>query len=240
MSLKVQECSLVCPVGETPNQIVRLSRLDMLALSRALVSFYPLAGRLRKNESNDEIEVDCNAEGALFIEVETPYALNDFVDGDGDKDGVFKPNAKFRKMSSKPQINALKLEAASHKVVDQGYTLSTFKVVAGHVWRSTCMVRGLANEQYVKLYIPIDARTRLKDPTLLKGYYGNLVFFAACIAEVVDIVSKPLWFTASKIHETLERMQDVEYLKSAVDCLESNPIPWLFFVGQTVLLVQIF
>ncbi|XP_021750204.1 anthranilate N-benzoyltransferase protein 3-like [Chenopodium quinoa] len=133
---------------------------------------------------------------------------------------------------SKPQINALKLKAASYKVVDQGYTLSTFEVVAGHVWRSACMARGLANEQQVKLYIPIDARTRLKDPTiLLKGYYGNLVFFAACIAKVGDIVSKPLWYTASMIHETLVRMQDVEYLKSAVDYLELQSDPLVVLRG---------
>lgn len=131
---------------------------------------------------------------------------------------------------SKSQINALKLEATSEGA-NQGYTLSKYQVVAGHVWRSSCKARGLANDQLVKLYIPIDARSRLWDPTPPKGYYGNLVFFTACIAKAGDIMFKPLWYAASKIHEALEKMKNVEYLKSSVDYLELQPHPVTLFTG---------
>ncbi|XP_021756631.1 shikimate O-hydroxycinnamoyltransferase-like [Chenopodium quinoa] len=113
-----------------------------------------------------------------------------------------------------------------------GYMLSTFEVVAAHVWRIACKVRGLADDQSVKLYIPIDARPRLKDdPTMPKWYFGNLVFFTACIAKAGDIIYKPLWYVASKIHEALGKAKDIEYLKSAVDYLESQPEPVVVLRG---------
>ncbi|KAL5774987.1 hypothetical protein ACOSP7_012544 [Xanthoceras sorbifolium] len=49
------------------------------SLSKALVLFYPLAGRLGHDE-NGRIEIKCNAEGALFVEADTDSALDDFND----------------------------------------------------------------------------------------------------------------------------------------------------------------
>ncbi|KAJ0972457.1 hypothetical protein J5N97_020416 [Dioscorea zingiberensis] len=46
------------------------------ALSRVLVPYYPLAGRLVKSES-DELEVDCTADGVLFIEAVANFTLED-------------------------------------------------------------------------------------------------------------------------------------------------------------------
>ncbi|KAL2923643.1 Anthranilate N-benzoyltransferase protein 1 [Bienertia sinuspersici] len=46
-------------------------------LSKVLVPFYPVAGRLKNNNSNNQIEIDCNALGALFEEVETPHTLDE-------------------------------------------------------------------------------------------------------------------------------------------------------------------
>ncbi|WCJ30120.1 HXXXD-type acyl-transferase family protein [Euphorbia peplus] len=49
------------------------------ALSEVLVQFYPLAGRLGRDE-NGRIEIDCNGDGAMFIEAETTSFLEDFGD----------------------------------------------------------------------------------------------------------------------------------------------------------------
>ncbi|CAK7329172.1 unnamed protein product [Dovyalis caffra] len=46
------------------------------ALSKVLVPFYPMAGRLGKDE-NGRIEINCNGEGVLFVEAETNIALSD-------------------------------------------------------------------------------------------------------------------------------------------------------------------
>lgn len=50
------------------------------SLSKALVAFYPMAGRLQENHKTGRIDIDCNAQGAVFVEVETTHELTDFGD----------------------------------------------------------------------------------------------------------------------------------------------------------------
>ncbi|KAL2923638.1 Anthranilate N-benzoyltransferase protein 2 [Bienertia sinuspersici] len=299
------------------------------SLSKVLVPFYPVAGRLKHNDLDNRIEIDCNALGALFEEVETTHTLDDFegyknpnnefrklvmpicdysrgissfplvmarvtrfkcggaciglathhhiADGIGhtfffnswarlarglklevhpshDRAMVLSPRdpfqVKFQHLEYEPplptiryrsemavpmestfkltkdQIDTLKLQAiqAQAKAVPS-YKYTTYEVLAGHVWRSTCKARGLGvgdREQCTKLYIPTDGRSRLKDVDLPQGYFGNLTFFTACVAQACEITEKPLWYAASKVHEALNKVKEVEYLRSAIDYLESQ------------------
>lgn len=59
------------------------------ALSKVLVPFYPMAGRLKRDEDG-RIEIDCNAEGVLFVEAETDSAIDDF--------GDFAPTLELRQL----------------------------------------------------------------------------------------------------------------------------------------------
>ncbi|CAL1355805.1 unnamed protein product [Linum trigynum] len=64
------------------------------SLSRVLVDYYPLAGRLRKSPGGDgeKLEVDCNGEGALFAEGFMDFAVDEFL-------GISeKPNRSWRKL----------------------------------------------------------------------------------------------------------------------------------------------
>ncbi|KAK9747843.1 hypothetical protein RND81_02G018400 [Saponaria officinalis] len=296
------------------------------ALSKALVPYYPLAGRLRINENSNRIEIDCNDEGVLFIEAETAFSLDDLGDGsnpnynlrkdliptcdcskgissfpllmiqitrfkcggvtfglasnhhvsDGFADMLFvdawaslargvepsivpchdrakffgprdPPLVNFKHLEYEPplpplppksvtgetsatreqhfklsedQISALKLKAVSDESV--GYKVSTFKAIAAHVWRSVCKARGLADDQDVKLYINTDGRFRLKDPSFPQGYFGNAIFFSCVVAKAGDIAREPLFYTVDKIDEAVKKMDNPEYLRSAVDYLESQ------------------
>ncbi|KAF6998636.1 hypothetical protein CFC21_014736 [Triticum aestivum] len=49
------------------------------SMARALVPFYPLAGRLGV-DSGGRTEVNCNGEGALFVVARSDHTLQDFVD----------------------------------------------------------------------------------------------------------------------------------------------------------------
>lgn len=50
----------------------------MEALSKVLVPFYPMAGRLGRDDKG-RVEIICNGEGALYVEAETDSVVDDLV-----------------------------------------------------------------------------------------------------------------------------------------------------------------
>ncbi|KAM7252590.1 hypothetical protein ACFE04_008099 [Oxalis oulophora] len=119
MEVRVRRSIVVKPEKDTPNERMWISHLDLLtpiihvpavylykpsdsvaansldtnvlidALRKVLVLFYPLAGRLGRDE-DDRIDINCNSEGALFIEAEVDECLADL--------GDFTPSPKLRQL----------------------------------------------------------------------------------------------------------------------------------------------
>ncbi|MFS7940422.1 putative quinate O-hydroxycinnamoyltransferase [Helianthus anomalus] len=59
------------------------------ALSKALVPFYPMGGRLTR-DADGRIEIDCQGQGVLFVEAESDGVIDDF--------GDFAPTLELRKL----------------------------------------------------------------------------------------------------------------------------------------------
>ncbi|KAH6829269.1 hypothetical protein C2S53_011362 [Perilla frutescens var. hirtella] len=107
MKIEVKESTLVKPMPAKGRSTMRISNLDAAfpetyhtrtlsfyrstgaadffnttvlkaALARTLSVFYPIAGRLKKEK--DRVEIDCNGEGAIFIEAEADGELSDLGD----------------------------------------------------------------------------------------------------------------------------------------------------------------
>ncbi|KAL1542480.1 shikimate O-hydroxycinnamoyltransferase [Salvia divinorum] len=105
MKITVKESTMVKPMKETPTEILRLSNLDLMfplnyhtrlvnfyrsngaadffdaaamkaALSKALVEFYPIAGRLARGDDG-HIVINCNGEGVMFVEAECDCAMDE-------------------------------------------------------------------------------------------------------------------------------------------------------------------
>ncbi|CAI9780029.1 unnamed protein product [Fraxinus pennsylvanica] len=117
MRIGVKDSTMVRPAAETPMKSLWNSNVDLVvpnfhtpsvyfyrptgamnffdatvlkdALSRALVSFYPMAGRLKRDEDG-RIEIDCNGEGVLFVEADSDGTVDDF--------GDFAPTLELRRL----------------------------------------------------------------------------------------------------------------------------------------------
>lgn len=144
MKIIVKKRTIVKPAEETPRRSIWNSNLDLVvsnmhtpsvyfyrpsgsnsdnffnaevlkeALARVLVTFYPVAGRLSRDASG-RIEIDCNAEGVLFVEAETSSVIDDF--------GDFAPT---------PQLKAL-IPAVDLSGGISSYPLAVFQVILGLV-----------------------------------------------------------------------------------------------------------
>ncbi|GJN07496.1 hypothetical protein PR202_ga25332 [Eleusine coracana subsp. coracana] len=68
---------LMAPAAATPHELKRLSDIDDQDGLRALVQYYPFAGRLRELEGR-KLAVDCTAESVLFIEADADVCLEHF------------------------------------------------------------------------------------------------------------------------------------------------------------------
>ncbi|PPS04212.1 hypothetical protein GOBAR_AA16456 [Gossypium barbadense] len=68
MEVTVKGSNMIFPAQHTPKE----------ALSKTLVPFYPMAGRLGCDE-NGRFQITCNAEGVLWIEAETSSVIDDLA-----------------------------------------------------------------------------------------------------------------------------------------------------------------
>ncbi|KAE8669248.1 Shikimate O-hydroxycinnamoyltransferase [Hibiscus syriacus] len=112
------------------------------------------------------------------------------------------------------QLNTLKAKASANS----GVKHSSFNILAAHIWRCASRARGLPDDQPTKLHFPIDGRSRL-NPPLPQGYFGNVIFMAALIANAGDLRTESLVDTMKRIHGRLKEIDD-EYLRSAIDYIE--------------------
>ncbi|CAA0408551.1 unnamed protein product [Arabidopsis thaliana] len=117
MKINIRDSTMVRPATETPITNLWNSNVDLViprfhtpsvyfyrptgasnffdpqvmkeALSKALVPFYPMAGRLKRDDDG-RIEIDCNGAGVLFVVADTPSVIDDF--------GDFAPTLNLRQL----------------------------------------------------------------------------------------------------------------------------------------------
>ncbi|KAH9654987.1 Shikimate O-hydroxycinnamoyltransferase [Citrus sinensis] len=182
MEINVKESTIIRPAHETPQELPTVhapgvyfyrrpsdssnffeAGLLKEALNNVLVRFYPMAGRLGRDE-NGVIHIQCNGEGALFVVAETSCVIDDFGEFEsGLKLLNFVPNVDYSNdISSYPlllaQVTHFKcggicLGILTHHTLTDA--TSTFYFIKA--WAE--MTRG----------VPISIPPPLIDPTLLLG-----------------------------------------------------------------------
>jgi len=117
MMINVKESTMVRPAEEVARRVVWNSNVDLVvpnfhtpsvyfyrsngapnffdgkvmkeALTKVLVPFYPMAGRLLRDDDG-RVEIDCDGQGVLFVEADTGAVIDDF--------GDFAPTLELRQL----------------------------------------------------------------------------------------------------------------------------------------------
>lgn len=168
--MRVVESCLVAPSDETPRRGLWLSPLDLVLVNRgytplvhvygasddvagffdvarlkesmakALVPFYPLAGRLAL-DPNGRVEIDCNAEGALLVVARSDHTVEDLSDPSPSAEltKLFAPRVQPPSIMLAVQVTFLRcggvvLGTAVHHAVVDGSSMLHFT----RTWASYC------------------------------------------------------------------------------------------------------
>lgn len=118
---------------------------------------------------------------------------------------------------ARKQVDSIR-QAANYG--NSGPRYSRYEAIVGHVWRSTCIARGLRRDQPTKLHLWNDCRKRLRPPPPL-WYIGNSALPVRLVAQSGDLVSNPVCHVASRVRKAIEKMND-KYLRSAINFLNSQ------------------
>ncbi|XP_066376732.1 3'-N-debenzoyl-2'-deoxytaxol N-benzoyltransferase-like [Miscanthus floridulus] len=116
-------------------------------------------------------------------------------------------------------VSDARVEALRARIADEaGVKLTTFEVVAAFIWRARVKANGTSSGEVVKMVYSMNI-SKLVDPPLPDGYWGNVcvpvyVALAAC-----DLVAQPLAATAALIRKSKQDVDD-EYVRSYVDFQE--------------------
>ncbi|XP_013682457.2 shikimate O-hydroxycinnamoyltransferase-like [Brassica napus] len=120
------------------------------------------------------------------------------------------------------KLTRLHVKALRAKAEVADSMFSTYELLVAHIWRCACFANeDLGEEHLTRLHIIIDGRSRLQ-PKLPQGYIGNTLFHARPISLLGEFRREPFSTTVKRVHEEIKKM-DNEYLRSAIDSLETHP-----------------
>ncbi|KAJ3704757.1 hypothetical protein LUZ61_008462 [Rhynchospora tenuis] len=244
-TVEILQSSLVVPSEDTPREKLVLSNLDLVAvrkrnntvylfkntegakdffsvevlktaLAKALVLFYPFAGRHVVGSDGRDL-VDCNAEGVLFV-VARLDCTADSIQSEPmspELEELFVPKVSH---SSAPlhmsQIRHLKIRCSEGSNITN---VSTFVAVTALVWKCYCIAQGLAAETKSRLYFTADIRNRIQPP--ISDYFGNGVIRLSTTSEVSKITSSQIGVVAGSVKAVINGLTD-EFVRSFIDYVE--------------------
>ncbi|CAA2987660.1 omega-hydroxypalmitate O-feruloyl transferase [Olea europaea subsp. europaea] len=138
-----------------------------------------------------------------------------------------KPVQKCYRISREFQIHVKNLAQS-----DGNFSCTSFDAMAAHVWRSWVKALDVKPLDYeLRLTFSVNARPKLKNPSLKDGFYGNALCVACATSTVQRLVNRQLSETARLVHEARLGISE-EYLRSTIDYVEVSRPKRLEFGGK--------
>ncbi|KAL5995777.1 hypothetical protein ACLOJK_025847 [Asimina triloba] len=85
---------------------------------------------------------------------------------------------------------------------DGSSNYTSYKALAGHVWRYASKACDLPNDEQCKLYVVVDGRNR-SSPLLPPSFFHNVIFPMTTMAVARELVSTLATFAARRVREML-------------------------------------
>ncbi|KAK6164009.1 hypothetical protein DH2020_000873 [Rehmannia glutinosa] len=115
---------------------------------------------------------------------------------------------------------------------DGEFSCTTFDAMTAHVWRSWVKALDVKPLDYeLRLTFSVNARSKLKNPSLKDGFYGNALCVACATSTVERLVGGCLAETARLVHEARLGISE-EYLRSTIDYIDLHRPKRLEFGGK--------
>ncbi|KAK4729422.1 hypothetical protein R3W88_022410 [Solanum pinnatisectum] len=118
-------------------------------------------------------------------------------------------------------------------LVGPNISCTTFDAMAAHVWRS--WVKALINvsplDYELRLTFSVNCRSRLTNPPLKSGFYGNAVSMACATSNVSGIVNGSISDTICLVRNARLLVSEA-YLRSTIDYIQVNRPTKLEFGGK--------
>ena len=116
----------------------------------------------------------------------------------------------------------MKREATAHLLPDVDH-VSTFDVLAAHLYRHVALARDSSRSYISKLCIPVNIRSRLKQPIIPSTYFGNAILHSSLETESTNLIRvNDLGFWASQIHQAVATWTSEE-IKCTLAWITSKP-----------------
>ncbi|KAJ1258092.1 hypothetical protein BS78_10G047300 [Paspalum vaginatum] len=112
-----------------------------------------------------------------------------------------------------------RVEALRARLADEaGVRLTTFEVLAAFIWRARVKANGISSSEVVKMVYSMNI-SKLVDPLLPEGYWGNVCVPVYVAVAAGDLVAQPLAKTAAMVKKSKQAV-DAEYVRSYIDFQE--------------------
>ncbi|CDY43121.1 BnaA05g32650D [Brassica napus] len=213
-----------------PVQVIRR------ALGQTLVYYYPFAGRLWEGP-NRKLAVDCTGEGVLVTEADADVTLNEvrfevcnfgkiyykYVEPEAVVAGDCLVTRSF--FFGREEI------AAIRRLLPPGLHNSTFDVLTSFLWRCRTAAMSPDPNTEMRMTYLVDSRSKLRNPPIPSGYYGNVLAMPVAIATAKDLMEKPLEFPLRLIQEAKSSVTE-DYIRSVAALMATRDRPKFVTAGN--------
>jgi hypothetical protein len=123
---------------------------------------------------------------------------------------------------SADELERMKREATAHLLPEVDH-VSTFDVLAAHLYRHVALARDFSHSYIANLCIPVNIRLRLKQPIIPLTYFGNAIVHSCLETESTNLIRiNDLGFWASQVHQTVATLTSDE-IKCTLAWIISQP-----------------